>query len=48
MSDKLDFVKELKEESCKIYYLSACVEENPELFTKAVREILSNGYDVIH
>lgn len=48
MSDKLDFAEELEKEGCKIYYLSAYAEENLELFTKEVREILSNGYDVIH
>ena len=48
MSDKLDFAEELEAEGCKIYYLSAYAEENLELFTKEVKEILSNGYDVLH
>lgn len=48
MSDKLDFAAELEAEGCKVYYLSTYAEDNPELFNKEVREILSNGYDVIH
>lgn len=48
MSDKLDFAEELEAEGCKIYYLSAYAEDNLELFTKEVKEIFSNGYDVLH
>lgn len=48
MSDKLDFADELEKEGCNIYYLSAYAEDNLALFTREVREIFSNGYDVVH
>lgn len=48
MSDKLDFADELKEEGCKIYYLSAYAEDDIAQFTREVKEIFSNGYDVVH
>lgn len=47
MGDKLDFADKLEKEGCNIYYLSAYAEENLALFTKEVREIFSNGYDVV-
>lgn len=47
MSDKLDFADELEKEGCKIYYLSAYAEDDLTLFTREVREIFSNGYDVV-
>lgn len=48
MSDHLDFADELEEEGCKIYYLSAYAEDDIALFTKEVKDIFSNGYDVVH
>ncbi len=47
MSDKLDFADELEKEGCKIYYLSAYAEDDIAVFTREVREIFSNGYDVV-
>lgn len=47
MSDKLDFANKLEKEGCNIYYLSAYAEEDLTLFTREVREIFTNGYDVV-
>ncbi len=47
MSDKLDFADELEKEGCNIYYLSAYAEDDLVLFAREVKEIFTNGYDVV-
>ncbi len=48
MSKKLDFEKELTDAGCKVFYLSCYAEANREQFIKEMREILEQGYQVIH
>ena len=48
MSRKLDFDDEIRATGSKIYYISCYAEENEKQFRKEVREILANGYDVVH
>lgn len=48
MSKRLDFDDEIRATGSKIFYISCYAEENEKQFRKEVREILANGYDVVH
>lgn len=48
MSKELDFSEQLEAEGCKIYYLSTYAEDDREQFIREVRDILDNGYDIVH
>ncbi|MCI8774070.1 MAG: glycosyltransferase family 1 protein [Lachnospiraceae bacterium] len=45
---KLDFEQDIIDQGCKVHYISCYAEQNPEQFRKELREILKDGYDVIH
>lgn len=47
-SPKLDFELDIINQGCKVHYISCYAEQNAEQFCKELREILSQGYDVIH
>lgn len=44
----LDFADELVDAGCKIHYVSCYAEENEEQFVNEVRDILKQGYDIVH
>lgn len=48
ISKTLDFEDELKEQGCKVYYISCYAEENKAKFIEEMNIILDQGYDVIH
>lgn len=48
MSKKLDFADEIIAMGSKIHYISCYAEENPEQFKEEFRDILKQGYDVVH
>lgn len=48
MSKTLSFADELLEMGSKIHYISCYAEEDEEQFKKEVRNILCEGYDVVH
>lgn len=47
-SKKIDFEDEINKQGCKVHYISAYAEENPEQFCEDLRNILAQGYDAIH
>lgn len=47
-SKHLSFEKKIINEGCKVHYISCYAEENAEQFCKELKEILADGYDVIH
>lgn len=48
MSKRLDFEDEILATGSKIYYISCYAEEDEKQFEKEFREILANGYDIVH
>lgn len=49
MSRSIDFAEELKQQGCKVYYISCYAEDNKEKFAQEFRDILNNeDYDVMH
>lgn len=48
MSKRLDFEDEILATGSKVYYISCYAEEDEKQFQKEVREILANGYDIVH
>ncbi|MHA7967370.1 glycosyltransferase [Paenibacillus sp. CAU 1782] len=48
LSKKLDFEEELTQYRCKVHYLSCSVEEDEEKFTKEFKQVLQEGYDIVH
>lgn len=47
-SSYLDFADELIDAGSKIHYVSCYAEENEEQFINEIRNILKQGYDVVH
>lgn len=47
-SHKLDFEQDIIDQGCKVHYISCYAEQDAEQFCKELKEILVQGYDVIH
>ncbi len=47
-SPKLDFEQDIIDQGCKVHYISCYAEQDAEQFCKELREILLQGYDVVH
>lgn len=48
LSTYLDFEDEITTAGSKVHYISCYAEENQEQFTNEFRDILNQGYDVVH
>ena len=47
-SPKLDFEQEIIRQGCKVHYISCYAEQDKKRFCEELREILLQGYDVLH
>lgn len=47
-SPSLDFEEQLLAEGCQVFHVKNRAEDNLDEFRKEIRDILKNGYDVIH
>ncbi len=48
LSKELDFEEKLRDEGCNVFHISCYAEEDYDRFTAQLKEILENGYDVVH
>lgn len=47
-SPKLDFEQEITEQGCRVHYISCYAEQDKRRFCEELRDILRQGYDVLH
>ena len=47
-SDHIDFEEEIVETSARLFYMKNYAEVNPKGFEEEFRNILKNGYDIVH
>lgn len=47
-SPKLDFAQEITEQGCRVHYISCYAEQDERRFCEELRDILRQGYDVLH
>lgn len=48
IKDKLEFEESILESGGRVHYLSCTAEENEELFVSELKQIINEGYDIVH